>query len=117
MNPSYQRSLILHAQGRYADAANALRQSLATEPNDPLAHAMLGLCLSQLEDYQSATVEAQAAVGLAPTLGFAHYVYALVMFRRHDRDVPIPFGPYLAGGGIAALFFGEQLTHLWMPPV
>ena len=40
---------------------------------------------------------------------------ALIVFRRHDRDVPIPFGPYLAGGGIAALFFGEQLTRLWMP--
>ena len=40
---------------------------------------------------------------------------ALVVFRRHDRDVPIPFGPYLAGGGIAALFFGEPLTRLWMP--
>jgi leader peptidase (prepilin peptidase)/N-methyltransferase len=40
---------------------------------------------------------------------------ALVVFRRHDRDVPIPFGPYLAGGGIAALFFGDQLTRLWMP--
>ena len=39
----------------------------------------------------------------------------LIVFRRHDRDVPIPFGPYLAGGGIAALFFGEQLTRLWMP--
>ena len=42
---------------------------------------------------------------------------ALIVFRSHDRDVPIPFGPYLAGGGIAALFFGEQLTRLWMPPV
>jgi leader peptidase (prepilin peptidase)/N-methyltransferase len=42
---------------------------------------------------------------------------ALVVGRKHDRDVPIPFGPYLAGGGIAALFFGEPLTHLWMPPV
>jgi leader peptidase (prepilin peptidase)/N-methyltransferase len=31
--------------------------------------------------------------------------------------VPIPFGPYLAGGGIAALFFGEQLTRLWMPTI
>jgi leader peptidase (prepilin peptidase)/N-methyltransferase len=39
----------------------------------------------------------------------------LIVFRKHDRDVPIPFGPYLAGGGIAALFFGEQLTRLWMP--
>ena len=42
---------------------------------------------------------------------------ALIVFRSHDRDVPIPFGPYLAGGGIAALIFGEQLTRLWMPPV
>ena len=42
---------------------------------------------------------------------------ALVVGRQHDRDVPIPFGPYLAGGGIAALFFGEQLTRLWMPPI
>jgi leader peptidase (prepilin peptidase)/N-methyltransferase len=41
----------------------------------------------------------------------------LIVLRQHDRDVPIPFGPYLAGGGIAALFFGEQLTRLWMPPV
>ena len=41
----------------------------------------------------------------------------LIVFRSHDREVPIPFGPYLAGGGIAALFFGEPLTRLWMPPV
>lgn len=41
----------------------------------------------------------------------------LILLRNHGRDVPIPFGPYLAGGGIAALFFGERLTHLWMPPI
>ena len=41
----------------------------------------------------------------------------LILFRNHGRDVPIPFGPYLAGGGIAALFFGEQVTQLWLPPV
>ena len=40
---------------------------------------------------------------------------ALIALRRHDRDVPIPFGPYLAGGGVAALFFGEQLSRLWFP--
>lgn len=39
----------------------------------------------------------------------------LVVFRQHDREVPIPFGPYLAGGGIAALFFGEKLSRLWLP--
>ena len=40
----------------------------------------------------------------------------LIVLRSHDKDVPIPFGPYLAGGGIAALFFGEQLTRLWLAP-
>ena len=39
----------------------------------------------------------------------------LIVLRSHDRNVPIPFGPYLAGGGIAAMFFGETLTRLWMP--
>lgn len=43
-----------------------------------------------------------AAVGLA-----------LIAFRRHQREVPLPFGPYLAGGGLAALFFGETLLGLW----
>lgn len=42
---------------------------------------------------------------------------ALIVFRQHDREVPIPFGPYLAGGGVVALFFGEQLARLWMPSV
>jgi leader peptidase (prepilin peptidase)/N-methyltransferase len=37
----------------------------------------------------------------------------MIMARGHGRQVPIPFGPYLAGGGIASLFFGAQLNALW----
>lgn len=37
----------------------------------------------------------------------------MIVARGHGRDVPIPFGPYLAGGGVAALFFGAQLSSLW----
>ena len=37
----------------------------------------------------------------------------LIVVRGHGRNVPIPFGPYLAGGGVAALFFGAQLGGLW----
>jgi leader peptidase (prepilin peptidase)/N-methyltransferase len=40
---------------------------------------------------------------------------ALIAFKGHRKEVPIPFGPYLAGGGIAAMFFGHQLTSLWWP--
>lgn len=35
----------------------------------------------------------------------------LMIIARHGRNVPIPFGPYLAGGGLIALFWGQVLTH------
>jgi len=35
----------------------------------------------------------------------------LIIAVRHGRNVPIPFGPYLAGGGLIALFWGPQLTQ------
>ncbi len=37
----------------------------------------------------------------------------MIVARGHGRNVPIPFGPYLAGGGVCALFFGGQLNRLW----
>ena len=36
---------------------------------------------------------------------------ALIVAARHGRNVPIPFGPYLAGGGLIALFWGQTLTQ------
>ncbi|MBT9566776.1 MAG: prepilin peptidase [Thiobacillus sp.] len=38
---------------------------------------------------------------------------AMIVFVQHDRRVPIPFGPYLAGGGLVALFFGENLMQAY----
>ena len=90
MNPAYQRALILHAQGRYADAKKELHQLLTSEPTDPHAHALLGLCLVHLEDYTAATMEAQAAVGLAPALPMAHYALAYVMYKRNRIGEALP---------------------------
>ncbi len=39
---------------------------------------------------------------------------ALILFARHGRSVPIPFGPYLAGGGLVALFWGQNLTQAYL---
>jgi leader peptidase (prepilin peptidase)/N-methyltransferase len=36
---------------------------------------------------------------------------ALILFAKHGRNIPIPFGPYLAGGGLIALFWGQTLTQ------
>ncbi|MDD2915495.1 MAG: A24 family peptidase [Gallionella sp.] len=35
----------------------------------------------------------------------------LIVAAKHGRSVPIPFGPYLAGGGLIALFWGQTLTQ------
>ena len=35
----------------------------------------------------------------------------LIVAVRHGRNVPIPFGPYLAAAGIIAAFWGPQITH------
>lgn len=39
---------------------------------------------------------------------------SMIVLIKHDRRVPIPFGPYLAGGGLVALFFGNQLTQAYL---
>ena len=38
----------------------------------------------------------------------------LIVVTKHKRDVPIPFGPYLVGGGLIALFWGNQLNHTYL---
>ena len=39
---------------------------------------------------------------------------ALIVAARHGRNVPIPFGPYLAAAGAIALFWGEPLTQRYL---
>ena len=39
---------------------------------------------------------------------------ALLGFARHGRNVPIPFGPYLAAAGAIALIWGKPLTHSYL---
>ncbi len=38
----------------------------------------------------------------------------LITLARHGRNVPIPFGPYLAIAGLVALFWGEPLTRQYL---
>ncbi len=38
----------------------------------------------------------------------------LIITLKHGRNIPIPFGPYLAGGGLIALFWGPQLTQQYL---
>jgi len=40
---------------------------------------------------------------------------SLMVFARHGRDRPIPFGPYLAAAGLIALFWGAEISRRWLP--
>lgn len=39
---------------------------------------------------------------------------SLIVVARRGRNIPIPFGPYLAAAGAIALFWGPQLTHSYL---
>jgi len=39
---------------------------------------------------------------------------SLMVFKRHDRSVPIPFGPYLAAAGWISMIWGEQIKNLYL---
>jgi leader peptidase (prepilin peptidase)/N-methyltransferase len=38
---------------------------------------------------------------------------SMMLLRGQGRDVPIPFGPYLASAGFLSLLWGEQLNQLF----
>jgi leader peptidase (prepilin peptidase)/N-methyltransferase len=39
---------------------------------------------------------------------------ALILFRQHDKQNPIPFGPYLAIAGWIALIWGTEITQTYL---
>lgn len=41
----------------------------------------------------------------------------MIIFIKHDRNIPIPFGPYLAVAGWIALLWGSDLNQLYLTTV
>lgn len=39
---------------------------------------------------------------------------SMIVFARHKRETPIPFGPYLAIAGVIALIWGDAIVQWWM---
>ena len=63
--------------------------------------AWLGWQMLPLVILLSATVGAMIGIGL-------------MVFARHDRETPIPFGPYLAIAGVIALFHGQTINRYYL---
>lgn len=83
MSVELDRAFILFEQSRHELAEQELHQELMYDPENPSAHALLGLCLAERGEYSEATEEAQAAIRLAPDLGLSHYALASIL---QDRD-------------------------------
>lgn len=83
MSGHFERALLLYEQSRHELAERELRQALAEQPNYPMAHALLALCLAASGKFQDATSEAQNAIHLSPDLAFAHYALASVLEDRN----------------------------------
>ena len=39
---------------------------------------------------------------------------SMIVFARHGRNVPIPFGPYLVMGGLIGMFWGDALLQYYL---
>ena len=86
MNPNLERALLLYQQSRHELAEAELRQSLASDPDDAYAHALLALCLAQREQFKDATHEARQSIHLGPDFPFAHYAHARVLYDRNHHQ-------------------------------
>ena len=53
------------------------------------------------------TILASSLVGAVVGIG-------LIVFAKHSREKPIPFGPYLAVAGLVAMFWGERITRQYL---
>jgi tetratricopeptide (TPR) repeat protein len=79
MTEHFERAQMLLAQERYELAAKELRQELTTNPDNPFAHSLLALCLSELKQPEQALAEARLGVSHGPHLAFSHYILAKVL--------------------------------------
>ena len=40
----------------------------------------------------------------------------MIAIKRHQRDRPIPFGPFLAAAGLLTLLIGQPIVNSWLAP-
>jgi len=51
---------------------------------------------------------------LASSMVGATVGIALIVFAKHARERPIPFGPYLAAAGLIAMFWGARINQQYL---
>jgi tetratricopeptide (TPR) repeat protein len=78
------KALLLLQRSRYDLAEQELRQSLAENPEDAQAHALLAYSLAEQDKLQEAEDSARQAVQLAPDDPYCHYYMGVVKVQKDD---------------------------------
>ncbi|WP_158566826.1 tetratricopeptide repeat protein [Actinomadura craniellae] len=84
MSDTLERARTLLRLRRPEAAERELREILARDPQQPMAHALLAYALTEVGSLDAALAAANEAVRLSPDHWYPHYVAALVL-RRRDR--------------------------------
>ncbi len=74
----------LQADGRYAEAAEILRQIARERPDDYLPHVLLGRILPQMGQFEAAEEHLNKARALAPDKIQVHYLMSLVLLEKGE---------------------------------
>jgi tetratricopeptide (TPR) repeat protein len=82
MSTHIERARLLIQQSRYELATKELQKALAADPDDPIAHALMAVCLAEQKKFDQAYGEARQAATLAPEMPYAQYVLAYVRCRQ-----------------------------------
>ncbi|MGH9754608.1 MAG: tetratricopeptide repeat protein [Blastocatellia bacterium] len=82
MSTHIERARLLIHQSRYELATKELQKALAADPDDPVAHALMAVCLAEQKKFDQAYGEARQAATLAPDLPYTQYVLAYVRFQQ-----------------------------------
>ena len=86
MDQHLAQARFLLQRGRHQDAEALLRKTLAEDPTDGEAHALLAFALLYRGRHTDALLEAQAAVRFAPDDPFGHYTGAVVLLEMGNED-------------------------------
>jgi tetratricopeptide (TPR) repeat protein len=82
MSSHIERARLLINQSRYELATRELQKALVADPDDPVAHALMAICLAEQKKFDQAYDEARQAAVLAPDLPYTQYVLAYARFQQ-----------------------------------